>query len=584
MWYNEAILSTLQRRRIMAALCFLGISLLLRLFWPKFRPGTHWLCPVLALALPFCAGGFHTGTAAALCLVLVLALLEQLRKHKNFRLCLNPGSLALLAVFLAYAIAPLWAADKGMALFAIPHYLPLALLALVLMQEDLREPILDLIPLGGCLMTLLSLAVLCFPGLRDQVVVNGRLAGFFQYPNSFAAFLLAGLVYRILSGSKGSLPVCLILMAGIVLSGSKTTFVLMALSLAAILLLRRQKKLLLLIPALICALAIGLLANHLGLLAQADRFTRIEATSGTFLVRLLYYRDALPTILCHPFGIGYLGYPAIEGTIQTGRYAVTYIHNGLLQLLLDIGWAPTALLALVLLKAIGKNPAPRRFLLLAVLAHCMLDFDLQFAAIWVLILCCLDLTGGRCLTFSCTGLPALLAAALLLPSLWLGTGDWLYRQGMVDACLTLTPFHTEALATKLTAAQDAAQVDALADRILSLNPTHSPAWSAKANAALSRGDVVAMIRCKEEAIRLSPYTTAEYCDYFQKLYWALDQFLKMGDVESAAQCREKLLNIPAMMAEVSRRTSPLAYRTGDDPTLELPAEYTRILELLPHAF
>lgn len=572
----------------MSTLCFPALALVLRLVWPRLRPGSHWLCPVLALALPFCTGGFHTGTAAALCLVLILALVEQLHKNNRIFLFQNPEALSLLAVFLAYCLTPLWAADKGMALFAIARYLPLVLFPLVLMQskEDLSGDILKLIPLSGCLMTLTALVLLAFPGTRDQVTVNGRLAGFFQYPNTFAAFALAGLVLQSFRPSRWDPLLFLILLTGIVLSGSKTVFVLTVVMLLAIMLLRREKALLLLIPCLLCALGLGLLADRFGLLAQADRFTRIEATSGTFLVRLLYYRDALPTILRHPFGIGYLGYPAIEGTIQTGRYAVTYIHNGLLQLLLDIGWIPTALLALVLLRTLlSRKTAPdKRLLLLAILSHCMLDFDLQFPAIWVLILCCLDLTGGTALTCSSKGLPAFLAAMLTAVSIWLGTGDWLYRQGNVDVCLTLTPFHTEALATRLTTTGDAAQVDALADKILARNPTHSLAYSAKANAALSRGDIVSMIRYKEEAIRLSPYTTEEYCDYFQKLYWALDQFLQMGDLQSAAQCREKLLQIPGMMEEVSRRTSPLAWKTGDDPTLELPAEYQEVLQILPHAF
>ena len=568
----------------MSSLCFLALALMLRLLWPRFRPDAHWLCPVLALALPFCAGGFHTGTAAVLCLLLTLALLEQLHKNTCFQFHANPESLSLLTVFLACCLTPLWAADKGMAVFAIPRYLPPVLFALVLMQskDDLPSQILDLIPFSGCLMTLASGFLLFLPGLRDQVIVNGRLAGFFQYPNSFAAFALAGLVLQSFRSSKWTFPICCLLMAGIVLSGSKTVFVLMLVLLAAILLLRRQKTLLLLIPGLLLALGLGLLANHSGLLAQAHRFTQIEATSGTFLVRLLYYRDALPTIFRHPFGIGYLGYPAIQGTIQTGRYAVTYIHNGLLQLLLDMGWLPAVLLSFVLLRTLlSRETAPaKRLLLLAVLGHCMLDFDLQFASFWILILCCLNLRGGKPRQFAGKKIPALLVTILTVISLWLGTGDCLYRLKKVDACLTVTPFHTEALSTKLTATGDAAQLDALADKILARNPTHSLAYSAKANVALSKGDILSMIRWKEEAIRLSPYTTEEYCDYFRKLYWALEQFLQMGDLQSASQCREKLLQIPQMMASVSRRTSPLAWKTGDDPTLALPAEYTALLEVL----
>ena len=569
----------------MGALCLLALSLFFRLSWPKFRPTEHWIWPVLAIALPFCAGGFHTGTTAVLCLVLAAALLEQIFASGNLRILWNLPFLALLAVFAAYCITPLWAADQGMALFAIPRYLPAVLFALLLMQQkELPDQILNRIPLSGCAMTLLSLLLL--PFFPEDFTVNGRLAGFFQYPNAFAAFLLVGLIWQNFRDQKWNLPISLLLITGIVLSGSRTVFVLMILSLAGLFLIRRQKKLLLLLPGLLCALGIGLLAQKFGLLAQADRFTQIDAQAGTFLVRLLYYRDVLPVIGTHPFGIGYLGYPAIEGTIQTGRYAVTYLHNGLLQLFLEIGWIPSLPLAFVLLKTLfSRNTAPnKRLMLLAILGHCMLDFDLQFAAFWILLLCAMDFSAGKVKILPSKKLPAAILAILAAVSLWLGSGDWLFRQGKVDACLALTPFHTDAMAAKLTTLKDPDELDALADQILSLQPTHSLSYSAKANAALAKGDVRSMIRHKEEAIRLSPYAAAEYLDYFQKLYWTMGQFLNMGDSESASLCREKLLQIPDMMEAVSQGTSPLAWKTGDDPTLELPEEYQQILNILLHAF
>lgn len=571
----------------MPALCFLAFSLLFRLLWPRFRPGSHWLWPVLAFALPFCAGGFHTGTAATLSLVLMAALWEQVRKNRSLRFFVNESTLALILVLAAYCLTPLWAADKGMAIFALPRYLSPVLLALFVMQQkEDSQALWELLPLSGALMTVLSGLALLVPALREYVIVNGRLAGFFQYPNTFAVFLLAGLILQSFRGSKWDLPICALLVMGIVLSGSKTVFVLLVMAVLAIAVIRRQRSTLVILAcSLVLALGVGLLADRLALLVQADRFTQISASSGTFLVRLLYDWDVLPAILSHPFGIGYMGYPAIMGTIQTGRYAVTYLHNELLQLLLEIGWIPTALLAWALVRVlVSKQHTPKRLMLLAVLAHCMLDFDLQFGAFWMLLVCCLDLTQGKCHSLSRVQLAGAVGVLLLLPSLWLGIGDWLYRQGKVDACLTVTPFHTNALASKLTTASDAAQVDALADKILANNPTHSLAHSAKANVALAKGDVLSMIQYKEDAIRYAPYTLDEYCDYFQKLYQVMNLYLQARDLNSAAFCRDKLLEIPEMMEAVARRTTPLAYRTGDDPSLVLPPEYLSILEILPHAF
>lgn len=568
----------------MTAVFFLTASILIRFFWPKAKPEIHWICPVLTLALPFSAGGFHTATSSLLSLFLAAALLERIHKTGTVRFFLNRHSMAVLLLIAAYCTTPFWAADRGMAGFAFPRYLPLVLYMLLLMQgeDDLRQRTLDLIPACGCLMTLLSAGALLIPGLSGQVTINGRLAGFFQYPNSFAAFLLVGLLLQCFrSQGRQSFLITLLLITGIILSGSKTVFILTLLFLVVTVLIKRQQ-LPALGAALVCGLMAGFAADFLQLLPNADRFADIHAEPGTFLVRLLYFWDVLPSILTHPFGIGYMGYPAIEGTIQTGRYYVTYIHNGFLQILLEIGWIPGILAAISLLSAFFSSKArpAARIVLAAVLSHCMMDFDLQFSVFWIILLSCIDFQKGRQFAVGSLRTASFAAAIFCAVSLWLGCSDWLYRMEKPDLCLAFTPFHTEALTYRLSVSDDPQQADQIADEILSLNPTHSVASSAKANVAFSNGDIHSMIQHKENAIRFSPYTTAEYCDYFKKLYTAMQLYSQAGDLSSAAYCRTKLLQIPEMMETVSQRTHPLAYMTGDDPSLTLPPEYTAVLQSL----
>ena len=570
----------------MSAVFLLFFSVLIRTVWPRIKPDIPWICPILALALPFCAGGFHIAASAALSLILTLAVWEEMRYNNIFHLFLNPAAVCTAVLFLAYCVTPFWAADKGMAVFALPKYLPLVLYVLLVMQSDrdISQKTLDLIPGCGCLMTMLSALASCIPALHPLVTVNGRLAGFFQYPNSFAAFLLAALIIHILKlRKKSDFVLTLVLVIGIVLSGSKTVFVLMILFMAAIALLRRQKLLTgILGIALICGLCAGFLADAFGTLSNADRFTDIRTSSGTFLVRLLYFRDVLPSILANPLGIGYLGYPAIEGSIQTGRYYVTYIHNEFLQLFLEAGWIPGLAMAFALLMPVfsRKNAAVQRLVLMAVLAHCMLDFDLQFCLFWILLLSCTPLRSGRELRITARNTALVCTALLTAAALWLGCGDFLYRSEKPDLCLRLTPFHTDALTYQMSVSEDAREMDDLADKILALNPTHSLALSGKANAAFSRGDISAMIRYKESEIQASRYSVDAYCDYFEKLYMAMQAYLQAGNVSNAAYCRNKLLEIPQMMAAVSQQTHPLAYMTGDDSSLILPPEYTAILDQL----
>ena len=554
------------------------------LFRKRMVSSSHWLFPFLGFVLPFAAGGFHTYVTAVCTAVILAALALQVRKQGSLRIFRNLPGLAVLALTAGYCLSPLWAADRGMAVFAIPRYLPAALYLLYRMQcepED-SDRYFSWIPLCGGVMTVASLALLLIPQLRGSLPVNGRLAGFFQYPNTFAAFLLAGLIIHT-TGRKSSAFLPALLILGIVLSGSKTVLVLLGVALAVLIFLTRDcRKSLQLILSGCGALVLGLLFARSGLLEQADRFTDIQATSGTFLVRLLYYKDALPVILKHPFGTGYLGYAALEGSFQTGRYYVRYVHNGLLQILLDIGWVPGLLLAGAFLKTLFSPGTPRmqRLLLLFCLAHCLLDFDLQFLSIWAILLTCLDVHRGKHIALA-PGKGALcLSGVLVLLCLWLGAGELLQGMGRTEACLSLTPFHTEALTARLSVCEDPEEADRIADKILALSPTHSVAASAKANSAFSRGDIPAMAAFKEQAIQNARYTTAEYCDYFDKLHYAYRLYLQSGDPYSADYCRQKLLQIPQMMAAVSQSTDPLAPLTGDDSTLQLPREYHQILETL----
>ena len=59
------------------------------------------------------------------------------------------------------------------------------------------------------------------------------------------------------------------------------------------------------------------------------RFLTISLESSTLMGRLLYYRDVLPVILKHPFGLGYMGYYYAQGGFQTGVYATKFVHNEL---------------------------------------------------------------------------------------------------------------------------------------------------------------------------------------------------------------------------------------------------------------
>ena len=152
--------------------------------------------------LPFVAGGFHTFLAAVTVGILLGGLAVTVHREKVLKITRNVHSITFLILVAAYCVTPVWAADKGMAVFGIVRYLPVLLLMLLLMQypKEQKQQWLQLLPLCGTAMTVISCVLWSIPSTAEMVSVNGRLSGFLQYPNTFAAFLLMGLA--ILSSRK----------------------------------------------------------------------------------------------------------------------------------------------------------------------------------------------------------------------------------------------------------------------------------------------------------------------------------------------------------------------------------------------
>lgn len=545
------------------------------------------LCWLFAV-LPFFSGGYYTFLSVPVSALLLILLLQTVRKNGYLRLFANFGSISIGAVGLVLALCVIWAVDRGMAPMGFVRFLPVVLLTLLLMQLDeaVKPRLYEGIPLAGTMMTVCSISMMFLPTLTEIVAPDGRLAGFMEYPNTFALFLLIGVILSLTGERPGrreflNAAVC---MFGIMLSGSRTTFILLVVSLAALCLSRKRKGFILgTVGILALVLLLSTAADKLSLFQSADRYLTTSAQDSTFLVRLLYFKDALKVILRHPLGLGYMGYANLQGSFQNGVYHVTYVHNELLQLLLDVGWIPVILLLLAFIKAFFKKNADSRtrLLMFAILGHCMMDFDLQFLSVWFLLIPLLELhTGTRRQLSGGRSVVAALGSLAVLFSLWLGIGDLCHNAGWSEACLKVYPFHTTELVRQLPGQTDLAALDETADRILALDSHVSLAHSAKANTAYASGDILSMMESKKAAIANARYTLEEYTDYFDKLYQAMELYAKQGDTVSAEICRQELLKIPKMLSNVLEDTDPLAWKVQHVPELELPQEYQDVLTQL----
>ena len=543
-------------------------------FWPYFL-------------LPFAAGGFHSHVIAATSWVLFLGLFAVCRRNGKLILTVDLRLLAVVLLITGYTLTPLWAADKGMSLYGLMRSFPLLLLLLLLKQyprQQIQESLI-LVPYSGAVMTVLSCMLMTFPACRQYLTVYSRLSGFMQYPNTFAAFLLAGLILNSNDSRRCKLSWLTdgILILGILLSGSRICFVLLLVTFAGFLVIKGKSRQILVLGAMLTAvLGLTLLVSRLPFLEGSNRFSSIDLTDSSFLLRFLYWKDAWRILLDHPFGTGYMGYRALHGLYQTGCYRINFVHNGLLQLLMDTGWVPALTMAVAFLKVlVSRKISPfNRLLLVVLLGHCMLDFDLQFFIIWVLLLSMTDDDSGYQFVLKKGKLPAILCICILLFSTWLGAADFFHSTGRHRYASAIMPVHTDSLASLLEQPMIPEERAKTADKILLMNPTSSAAWGAKADAAMASGSILEMIECKKQMIRCNPYEIQEYYDYFRKLYRSIQLYLETGDTVSAAYCANRLLEIPSMLAEAEAHLDPLDHVTIDQQVMTLPKEYQIILDKL----
>ncbi|MBQ9860205.1 MAG: O-antigen ligase family protein [Clostridia bacterium] len=523
------------------------------------------------------AGVFHEFVSCLLAVVLLVWLGVQWGKKKTLSLCLTPAFGAMVALVLAYGATVLWAVDSGMAVFGFFKFLPLPLYMLVLMQQpDGRQRAIDGLPYAVTLMTVFSVVGMYLPVVSVYFTVSGRLSGFLQYPNTFAVLLLIAELL-LLTGDRprwwdyGCIS---ILLFGILSTGSRTVFLLTVAANGLALLLHRNKKVRwVMLACIVAGVALVLVycavTDRFGVLG---RYLNINLKESTFAGRILYMLDALPLVARHPFGLGYMGYYYMEQSIQTGLYAITYVHNDLLQILLDVGWVPFA----AFMTAVGMSffsravPMRHKLVMAVMLVHALFDFDLQYIAVFMVLLLLMAptpcknllLSRGRGLWYALTGL-------LAVACLYVGTVQGLTYFKCYDEARDLYPWHTANEIRLLQELEDPAEAAVVADRILDRNPHVSVAYSVKSRYAYSIGDFASVITYKEKTIETAPFFHSEYWEYGDMLISGIRLYTKAGDIASAKVCERALLALSDKLAVQEERLSEYGAAIDTQPIFYL---------------
>lgn len=540
---------------------------------------------ILALVL---AGGYLQPSAALLCIFMGAAITAGIWKSGKIIFSCDLHAVTFFLIVILYLITGLWALDRGMAFGGFVHFLPVFLFYLLLCRNiDKKEKLIALLPMLGSLMTLFSFVMMQFPVFHDYVSVAGRLSGFFQYPNTYALFMLVCLIvsaYRLQNERIDWLDIlyCCAAVFGIYMSGSRTTFVLL-LGVLAWFFIRREKIRKIVLPAAVSGLV---LVQTLWLVGITDnlfeRLFDLSLQSSTLLGRMLYVQDAARLVLKYPFGCGFYGYYFLQTEIQTGVYSVVNVHNELVQMMLDIGIIPAFLFYGTMLVTIFKKNVPGRdrLAVLVIVFHSLLDYDFQFLAMYFVLMLFLDVRRVKEYPVSILtkAVSAVAFAVTAFGAVRVGGSDLLMMNGQYEKAVQIYDGNTLAKIYSLTEIEDTQKLQKRARSIVEVNQHVPLAYHALAQAALADGKVQEYLKYKEHAIELAPYDINAYMEYLDALSYCLKLYRSSGEDESAEICQKKAEEVPEMLEELKDKTSWLGWQIDDEPQVELPRKYQELIE------
>lgn len=527
---------------------------------------------ILMVIAPFFIGLAPDGWTLLFTVVLTGILIYLINTRKQITFLKSRSLYGYLLILAGSCLSLFTSISKGDTCTGILRVLSLGIWLLVIMQysEEERDTALDYIPSVSILMLVISAIIYIIPDLRWFVTNgNGRMAGFFQYANTFALYLLVSVVIYAKRGMKEDGVVkgtiyLFILAAGILWSGSRFTLVM----LACVLLIESivdkdiRKPFL---TVLIAAIAVILIISLTGI--SGNPVTRIfAATQSTLYGRFIYWKDALTQILKHPLGLGYKGFYLIEPAVQTAPYTVRFVHNDFLQVMLDYGWIAGIGMIFTAVTTIIHAKKEYRAAVIILFVHALFDFDFQFMIIcWI---CALMISFTDKKEIENTIPVTVISIAFICLYTWTGISYLSYDHQHYDTAYKIYPFSEEIERNLMAQTSDRN----LALDILKKDKQSGVSYDVLANTDKDNEEYLSMLKNKRQALLLQRYDMDHYKDYVDMLMETEDA---LSDNE---EYRKMVQEVPEIMDQAKKDMNPFIYKTVDAPSFQLSEKQREFVE------
>lgn len=566
-----------------------------------------WMIKLIFVLGVCCFGLFYDYAVLLAGTICGLVLMWALYKRGAVRLVGNSMSIALTVMAVASLGTCFYGIDKGFSWIGLLRSLVLLLFSILCMKlsAEHRKAVSRYAVHIGVVMTVLCCVFYVTPW-RDYFWQAGRLGGFFQYSNTCALFFLVGMVLegeRSEEFDKGkdkllTLVRIGILSLGIMLTGSRSVFLLFIATIIFLIVKRRNLR----IPLAIMVVGIVYVGIS-GSYQNVGRFLTISTGSSTFLGRILYWKDGLSMVAEYPLGSGYRGYSFLQTSMQTGVYTTRFVHNDFLQIFLDTGWIPGCIFLFAVGKEIfsKKSDVFRRWTIIIMSLHFLVDFDMQYVSVFLLFLLQFSWEEGKelqvamaakvrkatnvkktaktkkAISLKMVGIPIGMVTAVCL---YFGIADFAAFMEWDDASMAMYPYQTEILTKRLDKAESMEEARGVADKILKQNKNIALCYDAKALIAVLENDYDKMIEHKENALKHGKYQLFEYVDYLNLLKRSLSYYEQTGNGQAYEKSKKLMKEMPGRLTEIKDKTDALGWKIKDKPELDLSEEILEYLEEL----
>lgn len=515
-------------------------------------------------------GGFYPFTIALWGGIFSALLVVLYRQKRALYFPKNLSGYVMLILIACSVLSVCTAVDRGMALIGVLRILVIGEFWLLWnnLDKEEREATFQAIPLAGVVWTVVSLVAYFLPVCRDFFYRAERLGGPFQYSNTYALFLLVGIVILLASSEWNwkRMAETAFLFAGILMTGSRSVAVLAVVTLVYFFLTGKmgwKKKIGLIVGAAVFTVVLQMLLR-----LDLGRLLRLTLESSTLNGRFLYWLDALPVIFQHPLGLGYMGYFYVQPQIQTGNYTTRFVHNELLQSALDYGWIAAAVLILLLIYSLFHNSPRNRVILLILAIHSLFDFDLQFSVMVCIGLMCVRQDASASFQVRSSVVQAVIGL-LGCVFLYFTVAFFAEYIGTYTLSLWLYPGNTTARENLMYQEENA--IDQ-AKILIDSNGMLASAYEVMLRDASMQGKYEDALNYEKQMLQCAGFESYYYNQAVYYLSYALVAAIQSGNEEASQEIVQEIFNIPERIRTEEDGASFFAYRINDQPEITLEPE------------